>query len=358
MEEHEHRFRSKAAEGWSKFFSEHEIVWFYELNEFELEGLPELNGFWLPEIRTIAVVKGMLDSVDMNVLHALAQKASKNGVAVILAEVPVGKFYRLVTNGELTNQITFDCCPDCGRWRFIPKAQSMTCPACGFQKELSDAYRLDGGSRTPASFHDWSSRLDVALAFLTIGGVRNVRLGQPFLCPLPGHEERHPSAAIWRMPDGAIRFCDFHRRSGRKWFVLSEVYASFKIGKVVTLKKGERAAWFLRGLVETGFLELPKLEFPELPVDARPIVRDVYEGFKLRMALGRLYDPDQDFTQPYSWRFAAKWCGWSERHTGTAITWLAENGYLQVVREGKPGKRTATYYNLVPTVCGSQVEKQ
>ena len=38
------------------------------------------------------------------------------------------------------------------------------------------------------------------------------RIGKAFCCPLPGHEERKPSAALWQRPGEPIMLIDFHMR--------------------------------------------------------------------------------------------------------------------------------------------------
>lgn len=57
-------------------------------------------------------------------------------------------------------------------------------------------------------------------------------VGKAFRCFLPGHDERHPSAAWWRSEDGKLWFHDFHRASGREWLGLAEVWHAIRTGKV------------------------------------------------------------------------------------------------------------------------------
>lgn len=180
----------------------------------------------------------------------------------------------------------------------------------------------------------WVSREDVAFALLGLCGVTVSKLGQAFRCPLPGHTDRHPSAALWRQPDGTIGFHDFHQASGPAWFSLAEMYASCRAGRVMKLRPGEKAAWLIRGLAEAGLLKTPRILAPKLPKAAPPVVRAVYAGFQRLLEYRAVYNADQEGA-PFAWGFASAWCGKGERHTGEAIKWLIARGYLRVLSSGK-----------------------
>jgi hypothetical protein len=56
---------------------------------------------------------------------------------------------------------------------------------------------------------------DVALACAALLGIPTARVGQGFLCILPGHEEAHASASLhWDPKTGALQYHDWHARSG------------------------------------------------------------------------------------------------------------------------------------------------
>lgn len=55
--------------------------------------------------------------------------------------------------------------------------------------------------------------------------------GKLFLCILPGHEERHPSASWWVAQDGRVLYRDWHMRDGREWYGLAEVWRAVTTGE-------------------------------------------------------------------------------------------------------------------------------
>ena len=58
-------------------------------------------------------------------------------------------------------------------------------------------------------------RPDLALACAAALGVPTDRVGQAFLCVLPGHDEAHPSASLhWDPKTGALQYRDWHARDG------------------------------------------------------------------------------------------------------------------------------------------------
>lgn len=206
--------------------------------------------------------------------------------------------------------------------------------------------RLPCPESSPRILDDWFRSEEAAVRILRACGVANPKVGKGIPCCLPGHHEKHPSAALWRQPDGAYGWHDFHQRDGREWFSLAEVYASVKAGKTMKLGPGETAAWMLRAVMDVGLLKAPAVMAPKVPADAPEVVRDVYAGFLKLLAVRAIYNAAQT-SAPYSWRFAALWCGRSERHTGEAIKWLLQRGYLRPADEpGDRSKRKATLLAL------------
>ncbi len=82
--------------------------------------------------------------------------------------------------------------------------------------------------------------------------IPDVPPGKPFLCVLPVHEERHPSAALHIDAKGCVVYHDFHARGTPEFLTLPEVYAAQRYGEVKRLSGPEVAVWALRLLVETG----------------------------------------------------------------------------------------------------------
>ena len=62
------------------------------------------------------------------------------------------------------------------------------------------------------ALRQYASRPEVAAAILEKCGVQRIKLGKAFRCPLPGHRERHPSAALYQTDSGEIIFHDFKNR--------------------------------------------------------------------------------------------------------------------------------------------------
>jgi len=74
---------------------------------------------------------------------------------------------------------------------------------------------------------------DLRLADYIMGyvGKKPVPPGKLFLCILPGHEERHPSASWWVAQDGRVLYRDWHMRDGREWYGLAEVWRAVTTGE-------------------------------------------------------------------------------------------------------------------------------
>jgi hypothetical protein len=173
-------------------------------------------------------------------------------------------------------------------------------------------------------------RPDVALRCASVLGAPTPRVGQGFLCILPGHAETQPSASLhWDPKTGAIMYRDWHVRSGIEWYTLPDVRASLACGQAVRLRGPSVATWQLRLLVEARILEPYPVPARPLPPEVRPAVRKVYEGFLFLLAC-KWWHTAQAPT-PFSWRFAAAWCGLGERHVGKAMYWLLAQGWLRQV---------------------------
>ena len=175
---------------------------------------------------------------------------------------------------------------------------------------------------------EFACQWDVALGILTLCGAEVKGLKKAFLCPLPGHEERHPSASLWMPDDGGFwGMHDFHQ-SGRIW-PLPDVYAACVTGKARELGTGERVTWWIRALEDIGAITVPTVPCPELPGDAKKSVHKLYAGFVRLLSIRAVYDPTQAQSTPFTWTFAQGWCGIGSKLTvQKALNWLFAHGYV------------------------------
>jgi Bifunctional DNA primase/polymerase, N-terminal len=184
--------------------------------------------------------------------------------------------------------------------------------------------------RGPEGLRLLFQRPDLALACAAVLGVPTDRVGHGFLCILPGHEEAHPSASLhWDSKTGALQYRDWHARSGVQWYTLPDVRASLAYGRAVRLRGPSVATWQLRLLIQAGLLAPYAVPARPLPSAVRFTVRQVYEGFLFLLGCKWWHTPQAP--TPFSWRFAAAWCGLSERHVGEAMQWLLAHGWLRQV---------------------------
>lgn len=176
-------------------------------------------------------------------------------------------------------------------------------------------------------------------------GIPSLPIGKHFCCIIPGHEEKHPSASLWRDRTGAVVYRDWHQRDGAEWYTLAEVYALQAYdavnelrtanGNIRRLSAPELATWKLRLLVETGFVSPYKIKAQPLPDDAPNAARRVYEGYLLLLGCKWLHTPNEPTS--FAWRFAAAWCGDMSKDTAyRGMKWLLERGYVQVVDSVAP----------------------
>jgi Bifunctional DNA primase/polymerase, N-terminal len=162
------------------------------------------------------------------------------------------------------------------------------------------------------------------------------RLGSSkFRCVL--HKDKSPSASLYLTASEDILYKDWHQ--GNYTLTLPQVRASQAYGEVTQLKKQkvEHTVWRLRLLFEAGVLDAKPISHAALPVDVKPDVKAVYEGFLLLLGLKEHIWPDAPTT--FSWRFARVWCkgGLTEWRVRDAISWLMAQGYMSTVGQ-HPGQ--------------------
>ena len=156
-------------------------------------------------------------------------------------------------------------------------------------------------------------------------------IGRTFTCVLPGHVDRKPSASLYYdAKTGRVKYRDWHKQSGEEWYQLVDVFASQISGEVVRLDGPEMVTWQLRLLVNAGIVAPYPVEARAVPDDAPMIVQKVYRGFIHLLGCRWLYTAGAQ--SPYTWRFAAAWCGMrSMAQIGEATSWLLKRGYLRRV---------------------------
>jgi hypothetical protein len=157
-------------------------------------------------------------------------------------------------------------------------------------------------------------------------GIPEVGVGVPFLCVLPGHEEDEPSASLWRDDSGAVVYHDWHGDPDDQFWLLAEVYEACQTGECRIRNTPEISRWKLRLLVETGFLEPADVPAARLPDRVSAVIRRVYDGFVYLLRCRWVNEPGEP--TPYTWRFAARWCGVTIGQAGRAIGQLVDARYM------------------------------
>ncbi|HXH09534.1 MAG TPA: bifunctional DNA primase/polymerase [Alphaproteobacteria bacterium] len=154
--------------------------------------------------------------------------------------------------------------------------------------------------------------------------------GQAFRCILPGHgPDRSPSAS-WRLTaDGALLYRDWHTHAGQMWYSPAEVYAAIVSGRVTRLPRPSRLTWWLRLLVDVGFLWPADVRMPAIPDNAPPSVRQLCEGFRRLLAAKWVYQHGQPTMFSRSW--AAAWCGMQRSTAHGALQWALAHGIIRIV---------------------------
>jgi hypothetical protein len=158
--------------------------------------------------------------------------------------------------------------------------------------------------------------------------------GGNFMCPLPGHAEAKPSASLYWNANGELVFRDWHRRSGKEFWALSEVYAAVVSGRIRTddhgwartLSNASMATWSLRLLVVAKRLEPYPVALPPLPDEAPASVARLYDGLTLLFGAKWAYEPGRPtmFTRA----FAMDWCGVGEKTAWVGTHWLLRRRIL------------------------------
>lgn len=84
------RFRSKLEANWARWLDDQKIRWAYEVQGFKMGDTFYLPDFWLPEIRTVLEIKGILEP-SLDKVFQLAAAAATMDVPVLVGMAPVGE---------------------------------------------------------------------------------------------------------------------------------------------------------------------------------------------------------------------------------------------------------------------------
>lgn len=84
-------YRSRLEASWAEWFDNYRIVHVYESEGFNIDSIYYLPDFYLPELKTIFEVKGVLDTADMAKLKSFAPLAAKHAITTILGYSRVGE---------------------------------------------------------------------------------------------------------------------------------------------------------------------------------------------------------------------------------------------------------------------------
>jgi hypothetical protein len=167
-------------------------------------------------------------------------------------------------------------------------------------------------------------------------------LGQKFLCVLPGHEERHPSAALWRDDRGLWVYRDFHGRDERRAYALAEVYASRVAGRVICPNGPSLSRWKVRLLAEAGLIQVDPVALPPLPRSAPRAAKRLRDGLAVLFSVRWWQDGGQPV--PYAASFAGDWNSVSKSTALRAIGLLLEHKVMVKVGETSEGGRRTNLY--------------
>jgi hypothetical protein len=158
--------------------------------------------------------------------------------------------------------------------------------------------------------------------------------GANFACPLPGHEEEHSSVSLVWNKKGELVMRDWHRRHGKEFWALPEVYAALITRKILlddhgfarSLKAPSMLTWRLRLWVDMGLVAPYPIVLPPLPDGLPWYVGKVYAGVRLLFGCKWHYRPEAP-TQ-LVWGFIGGWSGVGTSYAGKAIRLLVAREIL------------------------------
>jgi hypothetical protein len=188
-----------------------------------------------------------------------------------------------------------------------------------------------------------SKNADVCLELMhRLFNINIKRIGASFKCPL--HDEDNPSAALYRIDNGAIGFKDFHRSGS--FYTLPELYFEFLTGKHQSLKSGIFTIWWCRMLSDSKIIKVPPILTPKPLNNLSDKEKILFKGFVKLLEVQQAYDPTNR-AAPYTRGFAADWTGLNRNSIGVLKSRLVDKGYIRKVEEESIAERIAARWELV-----------
>jgi len=195
-----------------------------------------------------------------------------------------------------------------------------------------------------ARFSTVDAAVEMALPVLGI----SAPLGKAFHCVIPGHDDKSPSASLYKDSlTGAWKYRDWHHAGKYEWLMLADVRAAQSAGRVVELGPSSALLWYRRLFWEAGVLKIADIQKVPLLHNARPTIRLVAEGFALLLAIKNI--GNEEISSPYSAEFAAAWCGVTFDQARYSIRELKKMDVLRpvdVYRSPKDGVRKMYLYEI------------
>jgi hypothetical protein len=228
-----------------------------------------------------------------------------------------------------------------------------TAPQGGF-KTIFTPILETCGTPLESSLAELAKKPDIRDACLAFLGLDDVGFAKAFLCRLPGHRERHPSAVLMLGENDHAVYHDLHASDGElPVYTLVDYYRAQLRGRALgrdeALKGPVLMPWWERLLVEVGYLETVPIPARTLPDRAPESVRCVYRKFIYLCGCKWLYEPGQPTT--FSVRFGMEWCGIGSHHTfREALRWLLQHGYIKELLpyQSAKGQNLALYLPGTP----------
>lgn len=136
-------FRSKLEANWAEFFHRHKIVYAYEPEGLNLDGLLYLPDFYLPELRTIVEVKGIMDTTDRDKITRLKAHCDPEeewiweAPQLMMCAPPSGISFDILVEDQaftyprVSHETIMAKCGKCRHWYFYNEHTSFACRYCG-----------------------------------------------------------------------------------------------------------------------------------------------------------------------------------------------------------------------------------
>lgn len=316
--------------------------------DWDVEISPDLG---LPETATVKTTKGehryylVEGDINSKACQSLDIQGDLKYVVSPGSLHPSGKEYELTGAESLTDQIETITRAELGDvYEYVEN-----------QKEPDETVQELPNMDLETRSDDWKELANdeaVVKEVMENVGIEWPGLKKSFCCPLPGHNEKNPSASFFRgdrkfkgeEKNPFIGMRDFHHPEDPNWWPIPDVYKAIETGRLDHLnmsgqngrrQTGTRRIWWLRALDESGIIERPERIGPQLPDDYPENAKKILEGFRYLLELRAIHDNEQK-ASPYSYRFIMDWVGIGSPNTVSKwMEKLMEDEYIQVHEERK-----------------------